>query len=104
MSRARVSVRGSCILRERAGAKMRVRALPLNGGLRLVTRAARRGRAVLWRQYYFARYHVRCWTTRNATAIATVLLVILTAAAFASIPTVQRAVNPLFASDDHLAT
>ncbi len=83
---------------------MRVRALPLNGGLRLVTRAARRGRAVLWRQYFFARYHVRRWTTRNATAIATVLLVILTAAAFASIPTVQRAVNPLFASDDHLAT
>jgi hypothetical protein len=70
--------------------------------LRLQQAALRRGRALAWHRYYYARYHAGMWTAQHGAVAVGILLLVFVAVSTFWIPALQGCLEPLFASEERL--
>jgi hypothetical protein len=69
-----------------------------------LAKATREYQALLWRRYYFARYHTMLWANRHVGAIVATLLTAFIFLSAVTTPAIQNVVGQFFATDERLAT
>ena len=70
--------------------------------MRLQQEALRRGKALSWQQFYFARYRFQVWRVRHGQVAGTILLVFLVTVSALGIPKLQEEFEPYLAEGGQL--